>query len=176
MRGIQRMGQQGQGRRSGDYQRYDADPQVLGDDFTRLQMEEEETPPRRPPRPSANPNLFKPTPAVPSGPIDEVDNLYNQPTPPAESAQTKAGKKWQPLTSIAPAPVGDDNDPFSLGDSDEEEARKTDLKPEDTERLKKSASVSEQGGGSSKAVLEEAGRQGTHDKEAEELLKAAEKK
>jgi hypothetical protein len=119
--------------------------------------------------------LFKPTPAVPGGPIDEVDNLYSQPTPPAEQGQAKGGKKWQPLTSVAPAPVGDDNDPFSLGDSDEEEARKTDLKPEDTERLKKSASISEQGG-SSKPVLEEAGREGTQDKQAEELLKAAEKK
>ena len=176
MRGIRRMGEQG--RRSGDRERYDADPQVLGDDFTRLQMEDDETPPRRPPRPQANPDLFKPTPAVPSGPVDEVDALYSQPTPPGQergpSPPAKGGKKWQPLTSVAPAPVADDNDPFSLGDSDEEETKKTDLKPEDSERLKKSASISE---GSKPAVeLKEADKEGTQNKEAEEILKSAEKK
>jgi hypothetical protein len=178
MRGIRRMGDQG--RRSGDRERYDADPQVLGDDFAGLQMEDNETPPRRPPRPTANPDLFKPTPAVPSGPIDEVDNLYSQPTPPGQdrgiSPQAKGGKKWQPLTSVAPAPVADDNDPFSLGDSDEEDTnKKTDLKPEDSERLKKSASLSE-GSGKPAPELKEADKEGALNKEAEELLKGAEKK
>ncbi|KIW01391.1 uncharacterized protein PV09_07158 [Verruconis gallopava] len=173
LRGINRMS--AQGRRSGDRERYDADPQVLSDDFRELQMEDNETPPRRPPRPQANPNLFKPTPAVPTGPVDEVDALYSQPSPPQgkgpTSGATSGGKKWQPLTSVAPAPVGEDNDPFSLGDSDEEEAKKTDLKPEDSERLKKSASKSE----SSKPDVqpEEAGKEGTKNKEAEELLNAS---
>lgn len=173
MRGIRRMGEQG--RRSGDRERYDADPQVLGDDFGALQMEDNEQPPRRPPRPQANPDLFKPTPAVPSGPIDEVDALYSQPSPPqgrAVSPSATGGKKWQPLTSVAPAPVGDDNDPFSLGDSDEEETKKTDLKPEDTERLKKSASMSE----GSKPELQASDVEGSKNKEAEELLKGEEKK
>lgn len=177
MRGIRKMGEQG--RRSGDRERYDADPQVLGDDFTRLQMEDDEAPPRRPPRPQANPDLFKPTPAVPSGPVDEVDALYSQPTPPGErgpSPTAKTGKKWQPLTSVAPAPVADDNDPFSLGDSDEEETKKTDLKPEDSERLKKSASISEGSAGKAGPELTEADKSGEKNKEAEELLKAAEKK
>ena len=175
LRGIRRMGDQG--RRSGDRERYDADPQVLSDDFTGLQMEDNETPPRRPPRPQANPDLFKPTPAVPAGPIDEVDALYSQPTPPENrgvSPPAKGGKKWQPLTSVAPAPVADDNDPFSLGDSDEEEAKKTDLKPEDSERLKKSASVSE--ANKPKVELQEADKEGTQNKEAEELLKGGDKK
>jgi len=44
---------------------------------------------------------------------------------------------------VVPHPVTDDNDPFSLGDSDEEEARTKDTKVEDTERLKKMASESE---------------------------------
>jgi hypothetical protein len=68
--------------------------------------------------------------------------------------------------------VGDDNDPFSLGDSDEEETKKTDLKPEDTERLKKSASISE----GSKPELQEAAQEGTKDKDAKELLKSSDKK
>lgn len=113
---------------------------------------------------------------MPSGPIDEVDALYRNPTPPQNrgpSPSAKSGKKWQPLTSLAPAPVADDNDPFSLGDSDEEETKKTDLKPEDSERLKKSASVSESGKG---AALEPTESTGTKNKEAEELLKASEKK
>jgi len=113
---------------------------------------------------------------VPSGPIDEVDALYRNPTPPQNrgpSPSAKGGKKWQPLTSIAPAPVADDNDPFSLGDSDEEETKKTDLKPEDSERLKKSASVSE---GSKGAKLEPSESSGTKDKQAEELLKAGDEK
>merc|ERR1711881_179404 len=159
MRGIRKMGEQG--RRSGDRERYDAEP------------------PRRPPRPQANPDLFKPTPAVPSGPVDEVDALYSQPTPPGErgpSPTAKTGKKWQPLTSVAPAPVADDNDPFSLGDSDEEETKKTDLKPEDSERLKKSASISEGSAGKAGPELTEADKSGEKNKEAEELLKAAEKK
>jgi len=99
--------------------------------------------------------------------------LYRQPTPvnrqPSPSAG-KSGKKWQPLTSIAPNPESEDNDPFSLGDSDEEESKKTDLKPEDTERLKRSASVSE-GPSASGTGLQTAEKSGTRDKEAEELLK-----
>lgn len=103
-----------------------------------------ELPPRKPPRPLANPDLFKPTPTAPkSGPVDEADALYRQPTPTnrqtTPNTGAKSGKKWQPLTSIVPHPEPEDNDPFSLGDSDEEQDKKTDLKPEDTERLKKSA-------------------------------------
>ena len=39
---------------------------------------------------------------------------------------------------MAPSPVAD-HDPFSLGDSDEDEAKKKDLKPDDSERLTKAA-------------------------------------
>jgi hypothetical protein len=133
---------------------------------------------RRNTRPLANPDLFKPTPSPPqSGPVDEVDALYRQPTPVNRQPSPgttggKPAKKWQPLTSIAPNPESEDNDPFSLGDSDEEEAKKTDLKPEDTERLKKQASVSD--APSDKEALKPAERSGsmsTRDKDAEELLK-----
>jgi hypothetical protein len=39
------------------------------------------------------------------------------------------------LASVDPDPVAE-HDPFSLGDSDDEEAKKKDPKPEDAERLK----------------------------------------
>jgi hypothetical protein len=135
-----------------------------------------EQPPPKPARPLANPNLFKPTPAVPSGPVDEVDALYSQPT--AQGRQPspntgKGGKKWQPLTSIAPNPEAEENDPFSLGDSDDEPDKQQDLKPEDSERLKKRAStagtdVKKEG---EQGVLKPAETSGTVNKEAEELLK-----
>jgi hypothetical protein len=201
MRGIRKMSQE-QSRRSGDRERYDADPRVLSDDFRELELHDADgtTPTqlndflktnspqgsqRQGTRPLANPNLFKPTPAAPqSGFVDEVDALYRQPSPsggmttgtiPSGVSKT-AGKKWQPLTSVAPNPEADDNDPFSLGDSDEED-RKTDLKPEDTERLKESArkSVSEGSAGATltkeDSNLAETEKSGTKNKEAEELLK-----
>jgi hypothetical protein len=40
LRGIRRSAEQG--RRSGDRERYDADPRVLGDDFTQLELNENE--------------------------------------------------------------------------------------------------------------------------------------
>ncbi|OCK90307.1 uncharacterized protein K441DRAFT_579841 [Cenococcum geophilum 1.58] len=139
-----------QSRRSGDRERYDADNRMLGDDFEALELRDEEAPHNpRPHRPLANPDLFKPTPVAPQGgPVDEIEALYRNPTPTHGQRQPSPGTggktgKWQPLTSVVPHPVTDDNDPFSLGDSDEEEARTKDTKVEDTERLKKMASESE---------------------------------
>lgn len=143
----------------------------------------DEKAPKKPNRPSANPDLFKPTPAAPqSGPVDEVDALYRQPTPtgrqPSPSGGANKSKKWQPLTSVAPAPEADDNDPFSVGDSDDEEQqeKKVDVRSEDTDRLKKAAESST-GGPTEKerrASLSEHERSGsnaTKDKTAEDLLK-----
>ncbi|KFY21877.1 hypothetical protein V493_07034 [Pseudogymnoascus sp. VKM F-4281 (FW-2241)] len=142
------------GRRSGESGRYDADPQVLSDDFTGIQLNDDTselhhivTPrstslpnhspgnARRSTRPLANPDLFKPTPATPrsnegsrkvsfqDGPPEEID-VYGGPPPRAAKDTTPAsGKqsKWQPLSSVDPNPVGEgDNDPFSLGDSEDE--------------------------------------------------------
>lgn len=132
-------------------------------------------------RPSANPDLFKPTPKPPqSGPVDEVDALYRNPTPPRQpSPGANKTKKWQPLTSVAPNPEADDHDPFSLGDSDDEQEAKTkDIKAEDTERLKKAAAETEandtKDAGSSTgpgpAEKERSGSVGQKDKVAEELL------
>ena len=53
--------------------------------------------------------------------------------------------KWQPLSSVDPSPIGEaDNDPFSLGDSEDEKETKDrvggkEIKMDDTERLKKAA-------------------------------------
>src|SRR5450755_653532 len=90
----------GEGRSSADRERYDADPQVLGDDFSGLELRDAEgsetpcnafqviisltlipqAPPPKPNRPLANPNLFKPTPPPPTdrrvsfqdGPPEEI--------------------------------------------------------------------------------------------------------
>lgn len=87
-------------------------------------------------------------------------------------------KKWQPLTSVAPNPEADEHDPFSLGDSDDEQEAKTkDLKAEDSERLKKAAAETEANGESNKSPPGEAvkphertGSSGQQDKLAKEIL------
>ncbi|MCJ1415845.1 ubiquitin-binding protein cue5 [Xylographa parallela] len=132
------------GRRSGDRDRYDADPQVLGDDFATLHLHDETTPPRRSTRPLANPDLFKPTPASPprgrgvsfqDGPPEEIDELYRVSPDPTKRPTSSASRgKWQPLAAVDPHPIAD-HDPFSLGDSDEEDAKKKDLKADDSKRL-----------------------------------------
>lgn len=58
-----------------------------------------------------------------------------------------AGKqsKWQPLSAVDPSPMGEaDNDPFSLGDSEDEKETKDrvggkEVNKDDAERLKKAA-------------------------------------
>ncbi|MCJ1275300.1 ubiquitin-binding protein cue5 [Puttea exsequens] len=136
------------GRQSADRERYDADPQVLGDDFSSLQLRDNEPPPRRSSRPLANPDLFKPTPPRPQsnqsgrrvsfqdGPPEEIPRHPD----PANRASPGPGKmsKWQPLAATDPSPVAD-HDPFSLGDSDDDEAKKKESRVEDSERLRKEA-------------------------------------
>jgi hypothetical protein len=131
-------------------------------------------PPPKPNRPLANPDLFKPTPVAPpqSGPVDEVDALYRNPSPSNQNQNKSGGKKWQPLTSVAPNPEVEDHDPFSLGDSDEEEAKTKDIKAEDTERLKKSASEAKEApAGAELKEAERSGSVGQKDAAAEALLK-----
>ncbi|KAH9882221.1 hypothetical protein J1614_001393 [Plenodomus biglobosus] len=165
-------------RRSADHNRYDADNRVLGDDFAQLEMRDNEShPQRQSTRSPANPNLFKPTPVAPpqSGPVDEVDALYRNPSPNNQNAQSKSGgKKWQPLTSVAPHPEPDDHDPFSLGDSDDEDAKTKDVNAEATERLKNAAQGKD--GDAAAAELKPAERSGSVgqiDATAEALLKEA---
>lgn len=67
----------------------------------------------------------------------DTEDLYDaSPDPASRTPLTGSKSKWQPLAAVDPDPV-QEHDPFSLGDSDDEDAKKKDLKPEDTERLKK---------------------------------------
>lgn len=67
------------------------------------------------------------------------------PTVPAKDTPATSGKssKWQPLSAVEPNPITD-NDPFSLGDSEDEKEvgkgiKTKDTKADDPERLKKAA-------------------------------------
>ena len=100
--------------------------------------------PRRPSRPLANPDLFKKVSPSPNGrkvsfqegPPEEIHDLYSAPAKRTPSPGSKPSK-WQPLAAVDPSPVGD-NDPFSLGDSDDErEVKNKDLRPDEAERLRK---------------------------------------
>lgn len=149
-----------------------------------------EAPPRRSSRPLANPDLFKPTPPRPhsgngrrvsfqDGPPEEIDVGYRASPDPATkrpiSGSTSSGNnkssKWQPLSAVDPSPVGD-HDPFSLGDSDDEDAvgKKKDLRADDSERLKAAAAEAMADDMGVKKELEEKEKSGTRDREAEKLL------
>lgn len=180
LQGIRKQAEQNR-RSTTESARYDADPHELGDDeFERLELrddDQEETPPPRPPRTSsrktANPDLFKPTPAVPpqSGPVDEVDAADRKSSDTGDKSNNN--KKWQSLTSVAPNPE-EDNDPFSLGDDDDEAGKGEDLRKEDTDRLKEAARTSVSAGsgeqGQGEKGLVEAERHGSQNLEAKELL------
>lgn len=128
-------------------------------------------------RPLNDPNLYKVNVAPPqSGPVDEVDaaDRTSQAQPAPGSAAKSA--KWQPLTSVAPNPEAEENDPFSLGDSDDEKDSKSkDLREADSARLKKAArdSISGESGDATRPMASEKSVVGTKDKDAEEILKNA---
>ncbi|KAG6034446.1 hypothetical protein E4U41_006530 [Claviceps citrina] len=142
-------------RRSGDYERYDADPQVLGDDLAgiRLSADGYAAPGRpmvssgvhRPPPPSTSPTSGRERRVKFKEENDQI-NMYDvSPTVPPKDTAPNSGKssKWQPLSSIEPNPITD-HDPFSLGDSEDEkelgkEIKAKDAKADDTERLKRAA-------------------------------------
>lgn len=149
------------GRRSGDRERYDADPQVLSDDFSALELRDGEgewlpdhvvwssltsipVAPPRPPRPgSTTLKTASPSPgrrvSFQDGPPTEIDNLHDASTPGKRNAPASGkSSKWQPLATVEPSPVAE-NDPFSLGDSDDErdtKAKEHTTVPE-SEQLKK---------------------------------------
>jgi hypothetical protein len=86
------------------------------------------------------------------------------------------------LTSIAPNPESEENDPFSLGDSDDEKEMKTkDIRESDTARLKEAArkSVTAESADAPPKGLQPSERSGSadvRDKEAEALLTGTGKK
>ncbi|KAI1130324.1 hypothetical protein F5Y10DRAFT_235864 [Nemania abortiva] len=149
--------QGGPGRRSGegsrqstDYHRYDADPQVLSDDFAGIRLNPDGRPGQV--NQSNNPNLNKPLPGSNSAKpdsrkvafrenVDDISPYDASPKmPPKDSAAGPPGKqsKWQPLSTVEPDPIAE-NDPFSLGDSEDEKDMKggsKEIKLEDAERLK----------------------------------------
>ncbi|KAJ5458991.1 hypothetical protein N7530_010935 [Penicillium desertorum] len=138
------------GRRSGDRERYDADPQVLSDDFSALELRDGEgtlttlslaslnfancvqLPHLAPPRPgnsslkpSVSPSPDRRRVSFQEGPPTEIDNSYDASTPSKRLSSTGSkSSKWQPLSTVEPSPVAE-NDPFSLGDSDDEKEIKT---------------------------------------------------
>lgn len=126
-------------------------------------------------RPLANPDLFKTNVQPPqSGPVDEVDaadRRMQRQASPGGSATKQA--KWQPLTSVAPNPESEENDPFSLGDSDDEKESKTkDQRESDSARLKEAArnSISAEAGSAPAKELQASERSGSKNAEAEALL------
>ena len=145
--------------------------------------------PQRSSRPLANPDLFKPTPPRPQsnqsgrqvsfqdGPPEEIDIHYPKSPDPINRPSSGAGgrsSKWQPLAPVEPSPVAD-HDPFSLGDSDDEEMKKKDVKAENSERLKQAAAEAMSddigsGGGKKLEPQERSGSLGTRDKETENLV------
>ncbi|ODH19731.1 hypothetical protein ACO22_06120 [Paracoccidioides brasiliensis] len=151
-----RMKRSGDGRRSGDRERYDADPQVLGDDFSTLELRDSEAEPPRSTRPLANPDLFKSSSpshdrrkvSFQEGPPEEISESYRPGSGSSNNKPSTGGNKsskWQPLSAVEPSPVGD-NDPFSLGDSDDErEIKNKDLKPDETEQVRKAAAEAKAG-------------------------------
>jgi hypothetical protein len=72
---------------------------------------------------------------------------------------------------VAPHPEPDDHDPFSLGDSDDEESKTKDTNPADSERLKKAAAGKEGPVPSELKPAERSGSIGQKDAAAEALLK-----
>ncbi len=101
-------------------------------------------PPKKPQRPLANPDLFKSSPPAPggrkvsfqNGPPDEIDDLYSgSSNNPRQQVSNSKSSKWQPLSAVEPSTVAE-NDPFSLGDSDDDkETRIKENKSDDAERL-----------------------------------------
>ena len=146
-------------------------------------------PARRSTRPLANPDLFKPTPAIPktsdgrkvsfqSGPPEDIDLYKTSPKVGAKESAPPSGKqsKWQPLSAVDPSPIGEaENDPFSLGDSeDEKEAKdrvgRKEIKKGDAERLMQAAAEAMADKiGEPAQKLEPAETSGTKDKVAEEM-------
>ena len=78
------------------------------------------------------------------------------------------------MAAVDPSPVTD-HDPFSLGDSDDEDAKKKDTHPQDSERLKHAAAeamADDIGGRQGKTLeaQERSGSLGERDKDMDTLM------
>ncbi|KAI1001367.1 hypothetical protein K3495_g6832 [Podosphaera aphanis] len=130
--------------RTSDYNRYDADPQVLGDDLGGIQLNPDGIPLRNSVRQPVRQNQSKPLvsekkasesiSASPKATFTEENDIYHA-SPRADSKKPPKQSKWQPLSTIEPSSIGEtEHDPFSLGDSDDEK----DVKDRFGGKLKKS--------------------------------------
>ncbi|KAK0674706.1 hypothetical protein QBC41DRAFT_213084 [Cercophora samala] len=143
---------QNQTRRSADYDRYDADPELLSDDFAGMKFRSDGTPVQNQRQFGSNPNVFRPPPPSKSprshegrkvafsDKVEDIDAYSASPKVKPQDATAPGGSKpskWQPLSAVEPNPIAD-NDPFSLGDSDDEREvkDKKEIKLEDSERLR----------------------------------------
>ncbi|KAK4216137.1 CUE domain-containing protein 5 [Rhypophila decipiens] len=147
-------------RRSADYDRYDNDPELLSDDFAGMKFRSDGTPVQNN-RAFGNPNLFKPPPPSKSPKpgdsrrvafsetVEDIDAYNASPKLPPKDIPATGGaaaggakaSKWQPLSTVEPSPIAD-NDPFSLGDSEDEREVKdhkkdTTLSSNDADALRK---------------------------------------
>ncbi|POS87932.1 hypothetical protein EPUL_000191 [Erysiphe pulchra] len=120
------------GRKSDDFSPYDADPQVLGDDFAGIQMHSDGTlasqtnktdKPQLKSIPMHSKTSYDYQTSLNISPLKENDSLKTSSNYEPQSASKQS--KWQPLSKIEQNPVSEaDNDPFSLGDSDDEKETK----------------------------------------------------
>ncbi|OAQ98699.1 hypothetical protein LLEC1_03833 [Akanthomyces lecanii] len=114
-------------RRSGDYDRYDADPQVLSDDFAGMRFSSDGHPTNHP---LSNQGLHRPPPPSKS------------PRPDGRRVGFKEGHEEINMYDSSPKPEPiTDHDPFSLGDSDDEKEIKDtketkETKPKETTEVK----------------------------------------
>lgn len=85
--------------------------------------------------------------------VEDIDAYNASPRiPPKDvspSGNTAKASKWQPLSTVDPSPIAE-NDPFSLGDSDDERETKDKTTP--------TASAAATGSGSKDAKLDDAER------------------
>lgn len=99
-----------------------------------LRLTRSDAAPIRDGRPVANPDVFRPPPPSKSPrssdgrrvafkeATEDIDAYGSSPKLGAQRSATPPGNKqskWQPLSSVDPNPIAD-NDPFSLGDSEDE--------------------------------------------------------
>ena len=122
-------------------------------------------PPPRPPRPTGSPAQQETT--SPDGgktfrerPLTQFGDVWD--TPSGAKQTPSAGSKpskWQPLSAIEPSPVGE-NDPFSLGDSDDEK----DAKAKDHNTAAEGDHIKE---ATTEAMAEEIGSGSKDDKKAD---------
>lgn len=104
----------------------------------------------------SNPNLFKPPPPSKSPKpgdnrrvafsetVEDIDAYNASPKLPPKDIPAGGGagggkaSKWQPLSAVEPSPIAE-NDPFSLGDSEDERdvKDKKETKSDDADRLRK---------------------------------------